>query len=155
MRIIIFIALCLGALGCSQKISPPSLTSEGYDEKLAQEVGADQYGMRKYVMAFLKRGPNRNRPEAEADALQEAHMKNIGRLAEEGLLALAGPFLGDGDLRGIYVFNVDSIKEAERLTKTDPAIKAGSLTMELVEWYGSAALMKVNEIHQQVAKVNI
>jgi len=129
--------------------------TDNYDEALATEVGADQYGMRKYVMAFLKRGPNRDRSKDEADALQMAHMQNIGRLAEEGLLSLAGPFLGEGELRGIYVFNVDSIEEAERLTKTDPAIKAGSLTMELVEWYGSAALMKVNEIHKQIAKVNI
>lgn len=30
---------------------------------------------------------------------------------------------------------------AEDLIRTDPVINAGSLTMELREWYGSAALM--------------
>lgn len=154
MRFLIFIILFIGTQGCTKKVNDSILKIDGYDEKLAAEVGADDYGMRKYVMAFLKRGPNRDRSKEEADALQAAHMENIGRLAEEGLLSLAGPFFGDGELRGIYIFNVDSIEEAERLTNTDPAIKAGSLKMELMEWYGSAALMKVNEIHSQVAKIN-
>lgn len=146
----------LFSMACSTKRSTiESAKPLTYNEALAKEVGADDYGMRKYVMAFLKRGPNRDRSKEEADALQMAHMENIGRLAEEGLLSLAGPFFGDGELRGIYVFNVDSIEEAERLTNTDPAVKAGSLKMELIEWYGSAALMKVNDMHKQIAKVNI
>ncbi len=117
------------------------------DTALARELGADEYGMKKYVMAFLKKGPNRDRTPEEAAKLQKAHLDNIGRMAEEGKLVLAGPFLGDGDIRGIYIFNVTSIEEAQKLTETDPAIKAGSLVMELRPWYGSAALMKVTEIH--------
>lgn len=141
---------------CNNKtISPENETPAIYNESLAIEVGADDYGMRKYVMAFLKRGPNRDQPKAEAEALQKAHMENINRLAESGLLCLAGPFMHDGELRGIYIFNVETIEEAERLTNTDPAIKAGSLVMELVPWYGSAALMKINDLHAQVAKINI
>lgn len=56
-------------------------------------------------------------------------------LAEAGKLILAGPFLGEGELRGIYVFDTPSIEEAEALTATDPAIKAGSLAMELNSLY--------------------
>ena len=82
-------------------------------------------------------------------------MENIGKLAEAGKLVLAGPFFGDGDLRGIYIFDVRSVEEAEKLTKTDPAIKYGSLVMELKEWYGSAALMEINEIHKSIAEVEI
>ncbi|MBO6515361.1 MAG: hypothetical protein JJ975_02320 [Bacteroidia bacterium] len=127
----------------------------GYDSLLAEEVGADKYGMKKYVMAFLKKGPNRDRSEEESARLQAAHMENINRLAEEGKLVLAGPFFGDGEIRGIYIFDVASVEEAEALTNSDPAIQAGSLVMELLPWYGSAALMKVNELHKKVAKVEI
>ncbi len=56
----------------------------------------------------------------------------------------------DGPLRGIYVFDVRTVAEAEALTKTDPAIQAGSLVMELHPWYGSAALMMVNEVHAKI-----
>ena len=67
---------------------------------------------------------------------------------------LAGPFLDTGDLRGIYIFDVKTIEEAEALTKTDPAIQAGSLIMELKPWYGSAALMELNQRHKRVTKTH-
>lgn len=120
------------------------------DTALAKTLGADDYGMKQYVMAFLKAGPNRDRTPEEAAKLQKAHLDNIGRMAREGQLVLAGPFLDKGEIRGIYIFNVTSVEEAKKLTETDPAIKAGSLVMELHPWYGSAALMKVNEIHEML-----
>ena len=126
-----------------------------FDSIRAAKNGADEYGMKKYVMAFLKRGPNRELDKEKANELQAAHLANIGRLAEAGKLVLAGPFFGDGDLRGIYIFNVETIEEAQALTNSDPAIQAGSLVMELLPWYGSAALMEVNEIHKKIAKVEI
>lgn len=68
------------------------LRAESYDAELAARVGADDYGMKRYVMAMLKSGPNRSQSEEEAEKLQRAHLDNIGRLAEEGKLVLAGPF---------------------------------------------------------------
>lgn len=133
---------------------PPGADSAGFDAELATELGADEYGMKRYVMAFLKKGPNRDRSPEDAQALQRAHLDNVRRLAEAGRLVLAGPFMDDGDVRGIYVFAVDSVEEAEQLTATDPAIQAGSLEMELHPWYGSAALMKVNNIHARIAKAS-
>lgn len=124
-----------------------------FDSLYAQKLGADDYGMRSYVMAFLKSGPNRDQTEEEAQELQAAHMANIGRLADEGTLVLAGPFLDNGDLRGIYIFAVESVEEAEVLTAIDPAIKAGRLIMELHPWYGSAAVMEVGEIHEKISKI--
>ncbi|WMX12215.1 MULTISPECIES: YciI family protein [unclassified Aureispira] len=124
----------------------------GYDSLLAQRLGADAYGMRQYVMAFLKKGPNRPEDPEEAKRLQTKHLENIGKLAEEGKLVVAGPFLDDGELRGIYIFNVKTIEEAEMLTNTDPAIQSGSLVMELHPWYGSAALVDVNTIHNKIKK---
>lgn len=90
-----------------------------------------------------------------AAEIQSAHLQNIMRMAEEGWLILAGPFFGKGDLRGIYLFDVDSIEEARKLTSTDPAIQEGTLEMELIEWYGSAALMAIPELTQSVSKKSI
>lgn len=127
----------------------------GYDAALAEELGADDYGMAQYVMAFLKAGPNRSENKEERMALQRAHLDNINRLAEEGKLVLAGPFMDDGEIRGIYIFDVQTIEEAQALTETDPAIQAGSLVMELHPWYGSAAIKKINELHEKIAKENV
>ena len=132
--------------------STPAAASS-FDSLKAHEFGADDYGMRKYVIAFLKRGPNRDLSPEKASELQAAHMQNIRSMADAGKLTLAGPFFGNDDLRGLYFFNVETIEEAEALTRTDPAIQAGSLVMELKEWYGSAALMAVSDIHSTIAKV--
>ncbi len=128
------------------------LSNRTYDSSLASKCGADQYGMKKYVMAFLKKGPNRDLDSTKSAELQNAHMANIGKMAEAGKLVVAGPFFGKGELRGIYIFNVSSIEEAESLTNSDPAIQAGSLEMELVEWYGSAALMTINDLHYKMSE---
>ncbi|NIT59725.1 MAG: hypothetical protein GWN00_26940 [Aliifodinibius sp.] len=123
-----------------------------YDEELAVQLGADEYGMKKYVFAFLKAGPNRDQDSLTAAKLQQAHLENIQKLTDQGKLVLAGPFLDGGELRGIYIFNVATIEEARRLTNTDPAIKAGRLTMELHPWYGSAILQQLYQLHKAVAK---
>lgn len=149
--------LCLGAIACtpSDTTKTTSDVSEGYDSLLAAACGADAYGMRQYIIANLVAGPNRDQDSATAASLQRAHLDNITRMAEEGTLVLAGPYLDDGDVRGIYVFAVENLEEAQALTATDPAIAAGRLKMELRPWYGSAALMKVSEIHERLAKKGI
>lgn len=137
----------------------PEVTSApetlSFDSLKAYEYGADDYGMKQYVMAFLKKGPNRDRDSAESYNLQRAHLDNIIRLSEEGKLVLAGPFLNDGEIRGIYIFDVKTIEEAQALTESDPAIQAGSLVMELMPWYGSAALKGLSQAHKQIAKQQI
>lgn len=127
-------------------------SAAAYDSALAAKLGADDFGMRRYVMAFLKAGPNRSQDREEAAALQRAHLDNITRLAEEGSLIVAGPFLDDSEIRGIYIFAVETVDEARKLSETDPAIQAGSLVMELHPWYGSAALMQMGEVHGRISK---
>ena len=144
-------------VSCNQPSGESSSLAEtvqpaSYDSLKAMKYGADELGMKKYVMAFLRRGPNQEMDSVTAVALQMAHMKNIGELAKQGKLILAGPFFGNDDLRGIYIFNVSSLDEALELTNTDPAVQAGRLAMDLKEWYGSAALMEVNDIHATLAK---
>lgn len=134
------------------QITAPNST---YDAALASRAGSDPYGMKKYVMAFLKAGPNRSQDSLEAAQIQKGHLENINRLAEEGKLVLAGPFLDRGELRGIFIFNVATIEEARALTETDPAIKAGRLVMELHPWYGSAALQYVTPLHRKMEKKNV
>ncbi|SDX18102.1 Uncharacterized conserved protein YciI, contains a putative active-site phosphohistidine [Lutibacter oricola] len=156
---ITFIAIAILLSCCKQPVNqlPKEVkTSEiKFNAELAKKIGADDYGMKKYVIAFLKRGPNRNQDSITKIELQKGHMENINKLANEGKLVLAGPFFGNDDLRGIYIFNVKTLNEAKKLTETDPAIKAGSLQMELKEWYGSASLMLINDLHKSISKTEI
>ncbi|GAA4088507.1 YciI family protein [Mucilaginibacter panaciglaebae] len=126
--------------------------NQGYDAALAKKLGADEYGMHKYIMAFLKTGPVNITDNAQLAFIQKGHLKNIMRLADEGKLVVAGPFMDDQPIEGIFIFNVATIEEARALTETDPAIKAGVLAMELRPFYCSAALQEVAGIHKKIAK---
>ena|SRR2546425_3304874 len=87
--------------------------------------------------AFLKRGPNRKEGDdknPEIQELQKAHIANIQRLAAMKKLIVAGPFGDNGDLRGIFVLRVASLKEAQDLCATDPMVKSGRLVVELHPW---------------------
>ncbi len=157
--IMMALSLSLFLSGCTDNnhrggdsLDGSEMLDELYDHQLATELGADKYGMRTYIMAFLKTGLNRDHDPDTAREIQRGHMENINRLANEGTLILAGPFLDGGELRGIFLFDVETIEEARALTETDPAIQSGRLEMELHRWYGSAALMKVNEIHSRISR---
>ena len=154
LSLVCFLTAMTPVATSAQAPAPDAKAPAAYDAALARTLKADENGMRTYVMAFLKAGPNRDRSREEAARLQRAHRANINRLANEGKLVLAGPFADDGPLRGIYIFDVATVAEAEALTSTDPAIQAGSLVMELHPWYGSAALLTVNELHGRIVKPN-
>ncbi|RYZ18706.1 MAG: hypothetical protein EOO16_21805, partial [Chitinophagaceae bacterium] len=72
-----------------------------------------------------------------------------------GKLVVAGPMRkNERSLRGLFIFNVRTIAEAQELLKTDPAVAADLLDAELYEWYGSAALPTYLPNHERVQKKN-
>lgn len=130
--------------------------NSAYDEKLAKSLNADERGMKQYVFCILKTGSNTTATEEEKNNLFKGHMANITRLAQEGKLVVAGPFRkNDKNYRGLYIFNVGTIEEAETLVATDPAVKENLLEAELTLWYGSAALQETLKIHKKIAKTKI
>ncbi len=91
--------------------------------------------MTEYVFGLLVRGPKWTKEVTEeTKKLQDGHMANINRLAQSGKLVLAGPFVADGDRRGVFIFKVPTLAEAQALTDTDPAVAAGRLKIELHQW---------------------
>ena len=122
------------------------------DAALAQRLGADQRGMRGYVLVILKTGPVRV-PDGEArKAMFAGHFANMERLSKAGKLVLAGPFDKDpAGWRGVFVFAVDDVEEASRLVATDPVIVSGEMVAEYHPWYASAAMMMIPEIHARIA----
>ena len=151
MRLLLTLALslCIGTAVAADPVVPPAAAA--FDAALAQRTGADERGMRRYVLVILKTGPTRV-PDGEArDTMFAGHMANIGRLAKAGKLALAGPFMQDpAGWRGLYVFAVDDIEEAQALVATDPVIIQGEMIAEYHPWYGSAANMLVSEWHDRL-----
>jgi len=125
------------------KFSSDTLNANrNYDKVLADKLGGDEYGMKKYFLVILKTGTNTSTEKEFINESFRGHMNNINRLVEEGKLIVAGPFeKNENNYRGIFVLNnIESIDEAKKLLQTDPAIKNGLLDYEIFSWYGSAAL---------------
>jgi uncharacterized protein YciI len=139
--------LALARVSVAEDAPPP-----GYDEALAQAVGADEHGMRRYVLVILKTGPNRIPDGLERDEMFRGHFANMQRLSDEGKLALAGPLDGVDGWRGLFVMAVPDIEEAKQLVATDPVIIKGEMVAEYHKYYGSAALMTVAETHKRVQR---
>lgn len=114
-----------------------------YDQALADSLGANENGMKSYVLVILKTGPEDKNitDKAIRDNLFRGHFSNMGVMAKAGKLVVAGPIgKNDKTYRGIFILNVKTIEEARELTQTDPSVKAGIFDVELFPWFGSAAL---------------
>ena len=148
--------LALAVLLLNLGLSLPAIADDappGYDAALAQRLGADQRGMRPYVLVVLKTGPTPVPKGEKRDAMFKGHFANMERLSKQGKLALAGPFEKNADgWRGLFVFAVSTVEEAKALTATDPVIVNGEMVAEYHKFYGSAALMMVNEVHNKIEK---
>jgi uncharacterized protein YciI len=151
MRLGLASALTLAALQAAPAAAQPA-PNPAYDEALAARFGADEYGMRSYVLVILKTGPNRMPPGEERDAMFRGHFANMKRLSDEGRLVLAGPLDGVDGWRGLFVFAVREIDEAKQLAATDPVLIKGEMVAEYHKYYGTAALVGIREVHDKLGR---
>jgi len=127
-----------------------------YDAELAKTLGADAYGMKSYVLAILRSGPNKTQDKSLRDSLFAGHFRNINRLADLGKLVVAGPFETNANsYRGIFILDVTTFEEANLLLKDDPTIREKIFEVDLYNWYGSAALPEYLKVHKKIGKLKI
>jgi uncharacterized protein YciI len=99
--------------------------------------------MTTYVMGFLVKGPSWTQDVTpELEKLQQSHVEHIFSLINSNKAAIAGPLLDDQEIRGIIVFNTDSIELARTWESVDPAVQAGRLSMQFTKWFAGKGIMK-------------
>jgi len=126
-----------------------------YDSTLARQLGADERGMKTYILVILKTGSAQISDKALKDSLFVGHFSNMDRLAAEKKLILAGPMSeNEKEYRGLFLFDVKTVEEAEELLKGDPTVTAKIFDTELYRWYGSAALPVYLEAAERITQKN-
>ena len=124
-----------------------------YDSTLARKLGANDMGMKQYVLAILKTGPNKMEAGAKRDSLFRGHFSNMERMSEAGKLVIAGPFdTNDKSFRGLFLLNVATVEKARELVQSDPTIREKIFDIELYEWFGSAAISEYIQYDRKIKK---
>lgn len=114
------------------------LKSNGFEVFSYQdEQTMDTIIMQQYFIAFLKIGKIRTQNEEEAVLLQKQHLKHLRQMYDLGFADISGPFGDDGDIRGITIYNVPSLKMADSLANSDPMVKAKRLEIEIHPWWAA------------------
>ena len=145
--------LLVASAGAFAQSTPETVSAPpAYDAALARSVGADDHGMRRYVLVILRSGPTPVPAGAQRDAMFRGHFENMERLADEGKLVLAGPLGGEDGARGIFVLAVPDVAQARELVATDPVVIQGEMVPEFHTYFGTAALMLIPGLHEKVAR---
>lgn len=91
-----------------------------------------------YYIVFLR--PRADRvalSPAARERIQAAHMANIHKMANEGILAAAGPMDDNPTtIGGIFVFRMGSLAEVERLAASDSTVVERRNTVDVHPWLG-------------------
>lgn len=133
-------ALCLAA-ALLVLPAPAPRAAEGPPAPASKAAPADKgapFEMESFQLVLLVRAPTwKKLPDAEAQALQKAHLGHLARMGDEGKAVVCGPFgdQADPSLRGACVYRVGSAAEARALAEEDPVVKAGQLRIEAVTWW--------------------
>ncbi|GIW74555.1 MAG: hypothetical protein KatS3mg103_1077 [Phycisphaerales bacterium] len=88
---------------------------------------------RPYAFVFIRTGTLAEPTPAQQREAMDGHFANMQRLAERGLLLMAGPLTeprSDPDHRGLFVFDARTAAEGLALANTDPARAMGVFTMD-------------------------
>lgn len=150
------IILTVSILATSFLLGQKKAEKPKFNQQLATELGADKYGMKAYTIVMLTTGATKIEDKTKMGELMKGHMTNIGKLADEGKIIVAGPFREDNkqNFEGMFIFNTKSKEEAEQWVKSDPAVQAGVFGYEIFPWYGSAALPTYLKHHAEISKEN-
>ncbi len=114
-------------------------------------AGPATHEQREYTWIWILTGPRDQQVQGEErNAAFAGHFANMGRLAQEGRLLIAGP-MGEprarADQRGIFVLNTPDPSEGIEIASSDPAVRAGIFKLMSESFLTSAPIAEILPRH--------
>ncbi|HZW07683.1 MAG TPA: hypothetical protein VFF65_11230 [Phycisphaerales bacterium] len=124
--------LAVAALAALALTGLPSCASDGNageEDPDSFEAVKDIHGgpFSDMTLVYLKTGPRTDLTQEQKAAVFSGHMSNMKRLADAGILLIAGPFNKprDASWRGLFLLDTSSVALAHLQAETDPGIRSG------------------------------
>jgi uncharacterized protein YciI len=100
-----------------------------------------KYEMGTFYLCLLIKPQNPTAGPASQDLLQD-HFKHVKGLIAGGKAAIAGPFVDNTRIAGVFVLNASSPEEARAWEEADPLVKTGGFSVEVLKWWAAKGIMK-------------
>ena len=100
-----------------------------------------KYEMGTFYVCLLIKPANFSVSQAPQQLIQN-HFKHVQALIANGKAAVAGPFVDDNRIAGVFVLNAASPEEARALEEADPLVKEGGFSIEVLKWWAAKGIMK-------------
>ncbi len=97
-----------------------------------------------YELVLLRRPIDATPYDDETlEHIQREHLAYHASLREAGDVVTNGPVVDQPDesLRGLTVYRTGSVERARELAEADPAVRAGRLVVEVMQWWSPAGTM--------------
>lgn len=97
-----------------------------------------------YELVLLRRPVDATPYEVEAlERIQREHLAYHAALRAAGDVLTNGPVVDQPDesLRGLTIYRTGSLERARQLAEADPAVRAGRLAVEVMQWWSPAGTM--------------
>ncbi len=96
---------------------------------------------RYYVVLLRPAADRKTLSQEESNQIQAAHMANIHKMADDGILFAAGPFDDmPHTISGIFVLRTGSLEEAQSIAAKDPTVVEHRNTVDVHAWDGPAGI---------------
>src|SRR5688572_6691029 len=133
------VALLLGFLLAQSQTQPPAQPPA--TRPATRPTATPPAEFDKYHFVVLVRPDNPPQlPADDARRIQSEHLGHLGAMRDAGHLLVAGPFgeRFDEKWRGLCIYDGALSREKVReLAESDPAVKAGLMSVAIMDWYTS------------------
>jgi uncharacterized protein YciI len=90
----------------------------------------------KFQLVLFRKGPSAAVTDTpDGQNVVKEHLAYMMKLHRDGVSHIAGPVIDEGEIQGIMILNVPTPDKAREIESSDPAVKAGIFSIEVLSFF--------------------